>query len=196
MSFKSLKNIDKNTKYSVYGWIREKENELQLVNVPSLIISICILYFRELDQFEIVDNGFELSDNNRKLRNVSHDTDNHRFFSIPLRNNYGITKISSMSKVICKWDLKITKVHPNPAPNEDGALFAKNGDHAIDGKPICVGIASDVITYRENPFKPYYFFKSIGRAIDWMGSIFFPQPFDDGDVISICLDLKIKQDPV
>ena len=47
MALKQLKDIDNRTKYAVYGWIRRKEKSLRLLNVPSQITSICILYYRE-----------------------------------------------------------------------------------------------------------------------------------------------------
>ena len=46
-SFKKLSKIDKRTKYSVYGWIREMEQALDLSQVPMMISSICILYFHK-----------------------------------------------------------------------------------------------------------------------------------------------------
>ena len=104
MSLKKLKSIDKRTKYSVYGWIREKGKKLKIKAVPSIISAICILYFREEEIFNIIsDNGIELSENKRMITKIGDDAKINN-------NNYGIIKVNSGSGLICRWDLKAIKI--------------------------------------------------------------------------------------
>ena len=63
MALKQLSKIDKRTKYSVYGWIREEEKALKLSKIPSMISAMFILYFREDEIFGVIRNDhFKLSD--------------------------------------------------------------------------------------------------------------------------------------
>ena len=71
MSLKQLSKVDKRTKYAVYGWVREQEKSLNSRVVPSMILPLCILYFRDLEMFGVVDNGAELSENNTIITRIS-----------------------------------------------------------------------------------------------------------------------------
>ena len=51
-----LTKIDDRTKHAVYGWIREKQQSLNLNNIPNMITAICILFFRKDERFEVVDD--------------------------------------------------------------------------------------------------------------------------------------------
>ena len=52
-----LSKVDKRTKYSVYGWIREYEKALNLSTIAHIISSISILYFRDDGIFDIEDKS-------------------------------------------------------------------------------------------------------------------------------------------
>ena len=43
--YKQLSTLDVRKKHAVYGYIREQEKELKLMNVPNMITAICILFF-------------------------------------------------------------------------------------------------------------------------------------------------------
>ena len=102
MAFKELKTVNKRDRYSVHGWMRHEEKHLKLDNIPSMVTSICILYFRHKEIFGIINNknGVILSPNKTIITNTTRLT-----YSI----NYGITKIPSMNKNIYKWDLRPIK---------------------------------------------------------------------------------------
>ena len=71
MAFKQLNKVDKRTKYSVYGWIRNNEKSLKLSNVPSMITSICVLYFRDEEIFDVISKETELSGNKKMITKIS-----------------------------------------------------------------------------------------------------------------------------
>ena len=52
---KRLRKIDQRTKSAVHGWVREHETQLKLSKIPTCIISICILFFRKDEIFDIFD---------------------------------------------------------------------------------------------------------------------------------------------
>ena len=54
MSFKEVNNIDVRTRYTVYGWIRRQEQELEIENMPPILAVIIILYFRNPEIFDII----------------------------------------------------------------------------------------------------------------------------------------------
>ena len=68
---KLLSRIDKVTKYAVYGWIREKEKQLKLGTVPSAIATICVLYYREDEIFDILNEEIKASENKKVIKKIS-----------------------------------------------------------------------------------------------------------------------------
>ena len=169
MAFKQLKKIDKRTQYSVYGWIRNQEKTLRLRNVPSMISSVCILYFRDDEIFDVIGDDIKLSENKKSVTKIEKD----RNYA---NNSYGIIEISSMSNLIYQWDLKIVQkkkadalavgIASNQIPNKqiendkDG-IFYVCGDHG------------------------HIFGDSIDEQID--------AKFDTNDIVSIHLDLQKLQ---
>ena len=70
--FQQLKEIDKNTKYVVSGYIR---NEHKLIkqspyvlfqNIPISILSLCTLYYHPTDYFDSVGRDILLSNNKKR----------------------------------------------------------------------------------------------------------------------------------
>ena len=101
MAFKQLSKIDERTKLSVHGWIRNKEKSLGLTNIPSMINAICILYFRDDEIFDVVDDDTTLSENKKKItKGGISDAD---------INYYGINQILSTNDLVYEWDLKLIK---------------------------------------------------------------------------------------
>ena len=83
---KKLSKIDTRTKYGVYGWIRQAEQELQLRHVPLMISSICILYYHKDEIFDIVSKDVKLSMDGKSITKLCTGCKN---------TNYGINKIAS-----------------------------------------------------------------------------------------------------
>ena len=103
MAFKQLSKIDKRTKYSVNGWIRNKEKSLGITTVPSMINAICILYFRDDEIFDVInDDDVKLSGNKKIITKSANSANNSKDY-----NNYGLMKIESTSNLIYQWDLRI-----------------------------------------------------------------------------------------
>ena len=179
MSLKLLNKIDMRTKYSVYGWIRNKRQLLKLQTIPSMIQAICILYYKDDEVFDIInDKIIKLSENKKIIT---------RFYMNPKETNhvdnntsYGMLEIPSNSEAICKWDLKI--------------LMANTSDHIFIGvthkhnknKNICM--PGDEI--KDNPYYVYgnsSWCKGFKRKL----LIVNKGPFwQNGDKVSIVLDLK------
>ena len=100
----SLLKVDRRTKYSVYGWIRNMEILLKDTTIPPEIIEICILYCRDEEVFNVIsDVGIEISENKKIITKVGKDKYNDN-------NNYGIIEIESESACICQWDLRAIKI--------------------------------------------------------------------------------------
>ena len=96
---KQLVNIEKKTKYTVYGWVRELEKALKLSNIPDLVTAVCILYLGDNETFEIVSASLKLSDDKKVITKCRDDTMDYCA--------YGCIKISSTSDVICRWNIKL-----------------------------------------------------------------------------------------
>eukprot|EP01084_Bolivina_argentea_P297690 512904_1 len=101
LRFKMLSTIDKRTKYSVCGWIRNNGKALQLNHIPVMISSICILYFRDDEIFVITGTKIQSSNNKKCIEKIKETN--------WLNSSYGINEISSKDNIVCQWDLKINK---------------------------------------------------------------------------------------
>ena len=67
---KQLSKVSIHTKYSVYGWVREAETELRMGDIPLMIQTICILYYRDDDVFDKIDeNGFIIESKDNYILN-------------------------------------------------------------------------------------------------------------------------------
>ena len=51
-TLKQLKFVNKQYKYTVFGYIREKENELLLHNIPSIISYLSLTYYFHGEYFD------------------------------------------------------------------------------------------------------------------------------------------------
>lgn len=101
-NLKDVRWIDKDTKYTVYGYIRKQQIRLTsspytlFREIPITMISLCILYFRLLDRFQIIGKNVSLSINNRTITKLKSGWFN---------TTYGQNIIPSTSKCIAKWML-------------------------------------------------------------------------------------------
>eukprot|EP01084_Bolivina_argentea_P060851 111167_1 len=109
-----VNKIDKQTKYTVFGWIREMEKSFKLTHVPMMLKSICILYY--IDD-EIFDEAY-VTGSWTHLSGMCFGPHCH----------YGALKINSNSDNICRWDLMI---------KPSRSVWRKNGSNRIT-----IGISS------------------------------------------------------
>ena len=169
MAFKQLSKIDKRTKYSVHGWIRNKEKSLGLTTIPSMINAICILYFRDDEIFNVINGAVKLSENKKIITSLAGDF----AFLIKAFYNYGIMEIVPTSNLVYQWDLRIVKCTENDC--------------------IYFGITS---TKSEELFGDghHYAFKNGGEKTKtdekWKS---YGEEIRTGDIVSINLDLKKAQ---
>ena len=86
----------------MYGWIREAEKELNIEFVPPLISALSILYYHQDEIFEYIADDVKVSQDKKSITKINECNWQN--------NSYGIIEISSMSNIICKWDLRITSL--------------------------------------------------------------------------------------
>lgn len=65
--------FDTKTEYSVHGWIREAETQLQMVHTPIMIMSICTLFYDENDKFGSIGKNVKVSNNKKTIEKISND---------------------------------------------------------------------------------------------------------------------------
>ena len=176
--FQQLSKIDNRTKYAVHGWIREVETSLQLTHIPMMINSMCILFFRDDEIFDIIGKNVRLSSNKKCITKLK----------MPqglqwCNNSYGIMEIPSMSDLIYKWDLKITRLDANgimigissiQAPNED--FERKYGYHYVHFNTGEI--------FHKNKTKRRL---SFGTIKNWKA---YGDGYQQSDIVSIHLNMK------
>ena len=177
MSVEFLTKIDKRTKYSVYGWIRNQEQSLRLTNVPSIVGAICILFYRDDEIFDTVsDNGIKLS-NNKKAIVKSGD--------IMQNNSYGTIVIKSAYDLVYRWDLRIhsgSRVTIGIVSQQaavDGHFYNNRDYHGVH--------------YLFQSVRSFSIKKQNDYRYQWPKSYVW-EAYGDGfgqkdDVVSLCLDL-------
>ena len=171
MAFKQLKKIDKRTQYSVFGWIRNKEKALGLRHVSSMIAAICILYFRDDEIFDVINEDMKLAPNKKLITKFQNDDDFKN-------NSYGINEISSMSDMIYEWVLKIHNLN------------------ATDS--ITFGIATKQIPskeFDEDEAELYYAFDGEGESTNHSSNTWksYGNTWSKNDIITMSLDLAKAQ---
>ena len=101
-SLEDVKSIDQNTKYTIYGFIRNMQKQISRDNIyytiPELVIHWILLYFYIADQFdpEYCSNSYQLSANNCTITKLNQD-DSTAF----------LTKV--VSKGVHKWKFILHK---------------------------------------------------------------------------------------
>ena len=175
--FKVLSKIDKITKYSVYGWIREAEIELKIEHFPMILSSICILYYREDEIFDPNKIGDKV-----KLSNTKKIITAIRGYGNETLSNYAITEISSMRNIVCRWDLKLnqknsyTGIRVGVSSLTQSFGFSNGLDKVKDGHAI-------------------YMYSSWGKILDQKTTKWrkYGKKSLKNDTISIILDLRRGQ---
>ena len=167
MSFKQLKKVDIKTKYAVHGWIRRKQEMLKVGNIPAIVNAICILYFRDFEQFDkqLTHPNLEADDEYKILTNPS-----GRWFV----NSFGTNICMEGRKY--HWRIKIEQV------DSSQPLFFN------------VGI---ILSDKAKDFLNGSWFEDFGYSYFHLGYLFHaasPRPYgrqhQQGDIIDVYLDLK------
>ena len=182
-SFKLLKQIDNVTKYSVHGWIREKQKQLNLQNIPSMIDAICILYFRDDERFAIInERKITLSQDGKSItRNYDEEA------GLYCNMSYGMMEVDSMSNMIYEWRLRIVKAQTLCTQSTIfGHVFFKTHH-------IIFTITEFTGTHRmrdEEKFYEFYGASKSSHELEWRMKEPYGEAYYEGDVVTICLDLK------
>ena len=161
-----LSNVGAKTKHCVSGWIRESEHKYDLPFIPLLIQSLCILYFREDEVFEIISDDVIPSEDGKRITKMNHNGwDN---------NTYGITEIASLSDTVCEWDLRILQC------DGDGLGFGISSGRLPNGN-VC---EDDMAGFNYL----YWCEGAVYRGRDWRE--YGQTAYGQGDVVSMRLNLK------
>ena len=167
---KILSNTDEDTQYTVYGWVRNQEKILKLTNVPVMISSICIMYYRKEEIFEIAAEHIKVSKNKRIITNTVSEGFAHC-------NVYGGIQISADNdnKKIYEWKLRMNKM------------------------TYCCGfgIASEIYLGRFAIEHWQYMYRQGGRILDHDEFTGYRENYGptlkEGDIMKIELDLNRSQ---
>lgn len=185
MSFKLAKETSLRNKYACYGWIRETENVLKLAQiVPSMVKVICLLYFRDDEIFDNVnEKGIHLS-SNKKV--ISSKKSYHKSCIFPCLN-YGITDIYSIQQTKIQWDLKVnTSNDIRMIPTM--LIGIANGEriyYLFRYNKIWIEGGICRLEHRDGAAK-YGSGDKLSDRQEW-------KRYDDGDRVSLHLDLKQKK---
>ena len=94
----------KQTKYCVFGYVRENEITLSLTcTIPTVISYLCLCYFTHGEYFEKAGNDVSVSDNQMTITKMHQDCN-------WLNTVYGKVWTKSHIPQIIKWTLKIDKI--------------------------------------------------------------------------------------
>ena len=171
--FKRLSKIDKLSKYAVYGWVREAEKALSDGNVPNMIVSICIIYYHEDEIFDAI-HGEVTASKNKKC--ISRDGWGYKC-------NYGIIRIPSISDYKYQWKLKIMKSNRNDCL----IMIGVSARESFHFRPNCDENMQYLYCYDGDKYEQMSHLEKRGAWTE------YGVEFDDGDEITVCLDLKHKQ---
>ena len=203
MSLKLAKETSLRNKYACYGWIRETENILKLAQiVPSIVKVVCLLYFRDDEIFNdvIEKGGIQLSSNKKVLSLSDYDDKSscnifqHKICIYPC-NNYGINEICSTQQTKIQWDLKVNDPTRGWWSATPAILFGIANKHDVDADRIHyifqyqkIWISHGLCRFYHRNGKYTYsgkYARALGRHKQKI--------YDDGDRVSLHLDLKQKK---
>ena len=98
-TLKLLKGVSKRCKFSVYGYIRLKQKELSLSNIPPLICHLCLQFYWIDECFDKC--GFKAEISNDKMMVKALDNPDMK------QNVYGKFCIESLSGGVATWTFKL-----------------------------------------------------------------------------------------
>ena len=184
VDLKKLNDIDEQTKFTIYGYIREHQSSFAseeyniFNNIPDLIPSLCILYFDSGDRFGIIGEAISYVDGDKTTILMVRSAENKS-----KSNCYGTVIIPSDSKSVYKWDMKLIKV-----PRSDETCIAvgvTSTKRSIDSKS----------SYKLGD--NYYIYSNFGWYRDhgkrYRSSVDYrKRQYYTGYFITITLDMKAK----
>ena len=100
--FQKLNSIDNRVKDSVFGYIRVKEKQLSLDNIPALISYITLNYYYHNEYFAKHGKQVKLSNNNMTVTKQEIIEDREEYEN----TTYGNTWIDSTIPQIARWTLR------------------------------------------------------------------------------------------
>ena len=178
MMSNKLKSIDQTTKDAVFGYIRSYQklthgNEYALFqNIPIGISSLCTLYLGTIEYFKLFDDQqVMISDDGKSIRKIMGKRDWQN-------TSYGTVEISSTSKYVYKWYIKI-------------------GNNDNDGRCI-IGLATEPFTINtafdeDRTNKHYCFATNNGQKKDYKSMDFMSYGERIGEGRVLCIELDLKQ---
>lgn len=175
---KLLENIDERDKLAVHGWMRNVKQNVKLAqNIPSLVSSICILYFQDDEIFDKKGIKVNISTDNKEILGPS------GMFAVAYSVK-GINKISSLRPGKYEWDIKITDVEkPRKWPIYIGVACDIDNKH-FGGYYLSNGTFDTYqIDSEKNTSYPMYSMCNFStRYVE-------ESVYEKDDKISVCLDL-------
>ena len=168
------KEADRESTYTVFGYIRKMEKQLSSQNIPKDITKICLEFYFMNEYFERAGQDIRISDNKLSITSIC-KTD-HSWSNISFTKNW----IDSMSQNIIIWTLKV---------NTSSTIKRDRG--------FCVGIFSNDTQLNINPIDAdqtnYVHWSKLGMAFKngvRYNLLSVARYKDNNDIIHFKLDLQ------
>ena len=100
-TLKKLKHISNRYKFTVLGYIRKKQQELSLSNIPTMMCYLCLQFYFHGENFAKCTGNIELSQDKTLATALE---DEASFFQ---QNVYAKSWISAVSNCVASWTFKI-----------------------------------------------------------------------------------------
>eukprot|EP01084_Bolivina_argentea_P227012 383403_1 len=177
-SFKELDDVDKRTKLMMYGFLHLcTQPKLLLLNIPDVIVNLCLLYYYVNEFWDICGQNIVRSDDKRKLIKTKNGWSNtscgFHTISSPI---YNTSIYDGDDCNFYKWDIQIIKSKQYPSYISIG--LSRNFDI---GQSICNTLqkwTNNICYYGHNGNQMHGSCKSIGDV------------YGQNDIISIELNTK------
>ena len=113
LNLKRLKAVNDKDTFTVFGFIRNTQNELSM-NVPMMIFYLCLGYFFEAEYFEKCGNNMQISADKLTITQIEERIGNYNGYAL-YALGYSFCKrwIKSHIPQIAIWKLKINRIHGN-----------------------------------------------------------------------------------
>ena len=173
-SLKQLKAIEQDTEFTVFGYVRQNENNLSLFcNVPDMVTHLCLSYYFHGEYFEKAGDDIKISNDKMTVTKIAGPADWNN-------SSYGKQWINSSISQIVEWKFKVNKM-------ECGIYICLvSCDNRLN---------EDCIGYKNKMDFPNYGFHSGGGVntrdeITTSWSMKNSFKFVENDIISMILDTK------
>ena len=168
----NLDEVDKDliTKHLVYGYIHGMQ---KILNIPDIIIFICLCFYYQREYFSIIDDMVEIQDileNKRKIIKKQSGWNSTAF---------GFVQIDSLSNHIYEWEIKLIKCH----------------DFVIIGVASYTESKNNLFTEKQLEKDKEFRYAYSGYTGDKRQNIdswiHYGNKYGQGDILKIILDLKV-----